>query len=559
MADYATALQRSRELRQGLPSADNDLARALEISREIRSRQPFEVAPAPLTENAPVPDWARRYEGLTDVQAAANTQAQGGDVAHVISGGLIEGVPVVGPAIRAGADRVGAGIRSVLPGGKPYEEELADVQGRSAALKEEFPQTHGAAQVAGGVASVGGVAGIVPKAAATAFGVTQTSRLAGAGVGATTGATLTALDQIVREAIETGEVSAPDPVAVGLGAAGGALGSVVGRVAGQRAAVAKQRSTVDIAGVERPGESIGRVTQMATERAPVERIPDVLGAQARRSYRAAQRAGFSVSPDDLNGSLIGLRRRLTDEGFNHGIHPGMSSVLRAADNLADNRAHASLSLRQLDAFRQQLGGVAQDFNNPSQQRLARIAIEHLDNFVQTRPSPSGAVEAITKARRLWHIRGKAQILTNALSNAEISPSNTVTAIRTAFRPLLRNSAQKLRRAGFTQDEIAAVRSIARAEGIDAMLSTFGKLGPGSVVSLGMTAGTGFITHGPLGAVVAPMIAAGASRVAGRVVQSRAENVIRDVARGGAPRPMDAKAGARAAGATVGSLFGVGGQ
>jgi hypothetical protein len=370
-ADYEDILARIRESRAARPSGggSGSLSDTLEAIRESRARRemmpPVEPAAAPARPDAPVPEWARRYEGLTDVQAAANTQAQGGDVAHVISGGLIEGVPIVGPAIRAGADRAGAAIRSALPGGKSYDEELADVQGRGAQLKEEFPQTHAAAQLAGTVA---GTAPVV-AAAPAAFGLTQASRLAQAGASAASSATLATADLAGRKLVEEGRLPTVGEAAV-TAAVGGAAGAVSPWLA----------------------EKLGKVPAWVAERFRNVRDPASaptaanLATRVRASYEAAEAVEANLRADKVETFIATMRSRLTASGLNPSLHPRTTAALGDLDRAAAQGVQGGVSLQRLEQSRRVLLDAADTIDRPDR-RMAFEAVRRLDKFIKSGIDP----------------------------------------------------------------------------------------------------------------------------------------------------------------------------
>lgn len=124
------------------------------------------------------------------------------DVTALAAGEYIEGIPIVGPYIRGGADRLGAGIRSAIYD-TDYEDELAFIQGRNADLEESHPN------LATGANIVGGVAGMAPAvmAAPAAFGAGGGSLLARSGAGALSGGAIGGADAAVRSDGDIGEIA----------------------------------------------------------------------------------------------------------------------------------------------------------------------------------------------------------------------------------------------------------------------------------------------------------------------------------------------------------------
>lgn len=133
--------------------------------------------------------------------------------------GIAEGVPIIGPSLKRGAQKLQAGLNS-LRLGTPYEDELKSVQGFSKTADEEHPVAHTAGELTGGVVSTGyaGTTGLGAKLLGLGG-----STLPGAMLrGAASGGAINAVDAAAR-----GE----DPLTgAGWGAGVGAGAPVVGRV-----------------------------------------------------------------------------------------------------------------------------------------------------------------------------------------------------------------------------------------------------------------------------------------------------------------------------------------
>lgn len=196
--------------------------------------------------------------------------------AHVATGGFLEGLPVVGPLIRGGADRIGAGIRSYMYD-TPYEDELSFVQGRSGELKQEMPTLDTASQIGG---AVGGTIPLV-LAAPAAFGAGGGSLLARSGASALSGASLATADAGVRT---QGDIEAMKNAALwggGLGLVGPAVGDLVG--AGVRKVAERAGPTVSraqrlfgqAAGRDAVDDVAARVSAMGPDAMPMDLGPNL--------------------------------------------------------------------------------------------------------------------------------------------------------------------------------------------------------------------------------------------------------------------------------------------
>ena len=168
-------------------------------------------------------------KGLDEAQAAVSEAMAGPSLterAHVITGGLLEGIPIAGPAIRGAADRAGAGIRSMIQG-TPFQDELSGVRERSQVLKEAMPGTNIGSQVAGGVA------GILPAivAAPGAFGIGAGSLGARAGISGLTSSAIGGADAAVRSGGDLMQAAKGAVFGGGLGVAAPILAQGAGAIA----------------------------------------------------------------------------------------------------------------------------------------------------------------------------------------------------------------------------------------------------------------------------------------------------------------------------------------
>ncbi|QOF71854.1 hypothetical protein IG197_01815 [Aminobacter sp. SR38] len=109
------------------------------------------------------------------------------------SGGVLEGIPVVGPLIRGGVDRAAAATLAPFSD-KDYDEVLRTIQAGTEAEKSMNPKVDTAAQV------TGAVAGTIPMMAAapSAFGIGQATRFGRIGGAMLGGGGLGSADAFVR-------------------------------------------------------------------------------------------------------------------------------------------------------------------------------------------------------------------------------------------------------------------------------------------------------------------------------------------------------------------------
>ena len=140
------------------------------------------------------------------VHGASGSWDSAGDSSAAVGRGMLNGVPVLGPYIAGGADRLAAGVRSVQHG-TPFADELANVQRFDTATAAASPIANAAGEFAGGTL---GSAAILPAEGLGLVGGLG-ARLAGGAFG---GGALGAADSYER---------GQDPLAGGV--AGGAMGA----------------------------------------------------------------------------------------------------------------------------------------------------------------------------------------------------------------------------------------------------------------------------------------------------------------------------------------------
>lgn len=117
---------------------------------------------------------------------SANAQA---DTAGAAAQGAVD-LPIIGPLLKGGSARVAAGVRSLLPGGGSYGDELKAVQSYQDQLSQAHPVAEGLGRVAGTVgasvplAMTGPGAAVLGLGARTLPGQIAAGGLSGAGIGA---------------------------------------------------------------------------------------------------------------------------------------------------------------------------------------------------------------------------------------------------------------------------------------------------------------------------------------------------------------------------------------
>ncbi len=140
-------------------------------------------------------------------------------------GGMIEGVPIVGPAIKGGAEKAAAYIRSKI-NDTDYDNELSSVQGDYVTSATEFPKVNTGGKIAGAVGSMVPLG--MTAAGAKALGVTGKNIGSRLMAGTASGAAIGGGDAAVRSEGDLDAITQGATIGAGAGLAGPVIGSAVG-------------------------------------------------------------------------------------------------------------------------------------------------------------------------------------------------------------------------------------------------------------------------------------------------------------------------------------------
>ncbi|MBY3332529.1 hypothetical protein HFN98_18135 [Rhizobium laguerreae] len=232
-------------------------AARLRLSRTQQTQQPSAVDPVA----APPPQTgeelrARVYSDLAAKREAARPQGPAVDryglpaddalsVARTGVGGLIEGIPIIGPPIRYGTEKAAAATVAAFTD-ETYDQVMDRMNEATRAEKEANPIVDKGAQI------TGAVAGTIPAimAAPAAFGAGGGSLLLRSGISGMTGATIGGADAGVRSGGD------PEKIKEGIywgglfGLGGPVAGKVVGAGARSLADALRTRTAARMAGMD---------------------------------------------------------------------------------------------------------------------------------------------------------------------------------------------------------------------------------------------------------------------------------------------------------------------
>lgn len=379
----------------GMSNADIEAVLARQFPPQSQPSQPSQAYTDALAAGSAA---SRKFFGPpTSEQAPAGPDLAGSTAATLA--GLVNGIPVVGPAIQNVSDAI-VGTGAQLTGGD-YGETVRGLQRR----REELAAANPIASSAGNIATmIAAPLGAARASTAAARGLGFTGSLSQQAInGAVSNAGIAAADAAVRGG---------DPLASGaIGAIGGVAGPVVGR--GVEAA---------IRGI---GNNIGPTVQAAVD--PVQEAFRRLGVAARRDRdagnaltavdeAAARAAGVPLTNADRGGETV---RALTRSVANQS-----PEARQAINNLSEDR-FLGQSGRATDFVRRVMGGAVDDVG--LQNRLEFAA------RTSNRPAYDAAYNA-PAARAIWNPRisqlMQSDIFRGAVNAAE-SAGTDAAAIRGA--------------------------------------------------------------------------------------------------------------------------------
>ena len=267
---------------------------------------------------------------------------------------------------------------------------------------------------------------------------------------------------------------------------------------------------------------------------------DDLRQAARTQYDIADQAQGTI-PENVFGPFVSsLTKRLKSEGTDALLHPKMSRVV---DLMTENAATPP-TLADLQILRRQIGAVSKSAE-PDERRLAAIATEALDDFVEKGSGDLGV--ALGEGRKYWARLRKSEVLDDAIEAATTRAAGTEAGLRNEFSKLARN--KKLMR-GFSAEEQAAIRAVSAGTPTRNAMRILGGLSIGegqrrNILSALAGGGLGAMAAGPGGGMAgmaAPAIVGGISQKLAEAGTMRAAKLARAITAG--PRPAPPTSGLR---------------
>lgn len=405
---------------------------------------------------------------------------------------------------------VGAAVRTMRPGAGTFDQEYAFLKDVDEAAYRQNRLASGAGMVAGAV----GQAAAIPIAPAA-------SLIGKVGQGAAIGAT----NAGVSEFADTKDLASAGKAALIGGAIGGVASPLVEKA---------------VSGVT---NAAGRLVQKAPQ------IPSKadLKAASQSAYDAADQAGLIVNRQGISNIASDIKTTLANEAYHPKNQPKLANFLGELERLQVGNAaggvnNIGVTLRGLDTTRKMLR-AARASADPEEKRMAAIATEKFDDYLQ-RLSPSeisagdkgAAVKALNEARSLWSSYRKADLIDEAVANAQLaaggsgSGGNIENAMRQALKGILKD---KRKSAAFSDAEKAQMASVVTGTKGQNTLRLLGKLSPeGNGLMLAMHAIGGAATGGQSFALAG--LGYGAKALADRGTRKSIEQLDKMIRARGAP-------------------------
>ncbi|MBL4869833.1 MAG: hypothetical protein JKX72_02640 [Robiginitomaculum sp.] len=251
---------------------------------------------------------------------------------------------------------------------------------------------------------------------------------------------------------------------------------------------------------------------------------DQLKETARGIYKSLDESGVTVSAKSFNTLADDIAASLRKEGSDIDLTPKAIGVV----NRLQSEKGVEKTLTELDTLRKVARTAAESIDK-SESRLGVIAVNKIDEFldgvgVEITPGKE-AGQAFRSARDLWQRARKAEVLEQAVTNAENQASGFENGIRTQFRQILKRiDTGKLK--GYTSEEREAIKKVVqgtKAGNVAKFLGKFGILDGVTSRSLTTLGGVGLAgaAGGTTAAVAVPIIGQVSGALAQRLTLNNA--------------------------------------
>jgi len=401
-------------------------------------------------------------DGSGPIDSAGADNDRSGVVQDLISGfSQLPGVPEL-EEIAAGANRSVAGVLDFL--GPDTVNAVLNLTGsdkRVPTLSESIPGIEGGfvepglkKEVLGAVGEVGaagvGIGSLLRTLAQKLPALAAGGESVGAGLLRQAGQTTAAADVGLSAAAGAGqEVGGEVGEAIG-GETGRQVGEVVGGIATPLAVIplAAAKNTA---------------SKLLKQAAP---SVDELKATASGIYKSLDESGVVVPEEAFTRLARDITTKLNKEGADINLTPETNAVIKRLSS----EVGRDKTLTEIDTLRKVAQGAASSIN-ANERRLGSIAVNKIDDFLDTQ-----AIGPEFKAARdLWGRAKKAELLDQAVVNAQDQASGFENGLRTQFRQILKRINTGKER-GFSKQETEAIRKVVNGTKAGNVARFLGKFG-----------------------------------------------------------------------------------
>lgn len=265
---------------------------------------------------------------------------------------------------------------------------------------------------------------------------------------------------------------------------------------------------------------------------PTVPTAEELTAAGGASLKRLRSLGVDYTPKSVSDMAGAVRTNLEGDGILAELAPKSFAILKKLETPPKGSVAAPLS--GVVAARKALRNAAKDFANPTEQLAASRIIQGLDDFIKEADprsimaGPASSASKILREGNANYAAGKrSQVLSGLEDAAELraaaanSGKNIGNTIRQRVASIL---IDPKKRAGFSEDEIAALEQVARGTATQNVLRWVGNvLGGGGGLGTMLTTGAGGVggaaVGGPvgagIGAIVLPATGAAAKAASNR--------------------------------------------
>lgn len=265
-----------------------------------------------------------------------------------------------------------------------------------------------------------------------------------------------------------------------------------------------------------------RIPTVIPKARPVTPVPSVaeLKNSATQLYTKAKKAGVVIDKGSFKSFANDLVGKFADEPMDETLTPKTVAAMKRIQN-----TKGDVSLNQLELLRR-VAGTAAETVDKTDRRLARMLVDHIDDYAQNlQPNniiagdAPKAVALLNEARSTWQKAARGEQIDKLIEKAKAAggalKTNLDSSLRAQFKKLANNDRGMSR---FTPEQQDAIRKVAFGDGpVHSVMHAAGRVIPSNPVGAAATGGLGAAAHVMGAPVTGPVgVAIGAAGVAGKV-------------------------------------------